>query len=322
MINQEFSLSYRFRYLLGGLYVIICLLTLSLLVAFMGSGAAHASTNDSSASLTGADSQDDPNIVADGFAAVSDKVSQATASSVASLDSFNHELKDAASSVANTLGNQSRLVAGSAYSGTAWAVHGVSHSTSFVARMPVSVWHGASNLTHIGDLISPAKANKSQLPQIDPQVAAEIANSKPLLNAAPLANAGSSAPQWPIHGVITEEFGVPHWPYQPIHTGIDISDGAPLGVTPIHPFEPGRVVAVIHSDEGFGNHVIVDHGGGLLSLYGHMNSTAVTVGQMVTDSTILGYEGTTGLSTGVHVHFEIDLNGQPVNPHLYVPGQP
>jgi murein DD-endopeptidase MepM/ murein hydrolase activator NlpD len=111
-------------------------------------------------------------------------------------------------------------------------------------------------------------------------------------------------------------------PYQPTHTGIDISDGWRSGVTPIHPFKPGRVIQVIHSNAGFGNHVIIDHGGGLTSLYGHMYSTSAQVGQQVDSSSILGYEGTTGASSGPHVHFEIRLNGQPVNPHNYVSGQP
>jgi murein DD-endopeptidase MepM/ murein hydrolase activator NlpD len=82
------------------------------------------------------------------------------------------------------------------------------------------------------------------------------------------------------------------------------------------------VIVVIRSNSGFGNHVIVDHGNGLTSLYGHMYATAVQVGQVVDKNTVLGYEGTTGASTGVHVHFEIDLNSQPVNPHLYVTGHP
>ena len=131
-----------------------------------------------------------------------------------------------------------------------------------------------------------------------------------------------TGPIWPIHGVITTEFGVPHWPFQPTHTGIDISDGKASGITPIHAFKPGVVKEVIHSSAGFGNHVIIDHGGGLTSLYGHMYSTAVKVGQKVDQKTVLGLEGTTGASTGPHVHFEIHVNGVPVDPHKYVDGRP
>ena len=103
---------------------------------------------------------------------------------------------------------------------------------------------------------------------------------------------------------------------------MDISDGQPEGVTPIHPFEPGTVLEVVHSNYGFGNHVIVSHGNGITSLYGHMYASAVQVGDRVNKNSILGYEGTTGASTGVHVHFEIDFNGQPVDPRKYVSGQP
>jgi murein DD-endopeptidase MepM/ murein hydrolase activator NlpD len=130
-----------------------------------------------------------------------------------------------------------------------------------------------------------------------------------------------TAPQWPIHGSITTLFGAPDWPFQAIHTGIDISDGWHSGVTPIHPFKPGRVIAVLHTG-GLGNHVIVDHGEGMTSVYGHMAFTSVQVGQLVDESAVLGTEGSTGASTGTHLHFEIRINNSPVNPMLYIPGRP
>jgi murein DD-endopeptidase MepM/ murein hydrolase activator NlpD len=127
-----------------------------------------------------------------------------------------------------------------------------------------------------------------------------------------------STPSWPIHGVITTEFGVPELPYQPIHTGLDISDGARPGVTPVHPFKPGRIIDVVHSSSGLGNHVVIDHGGGLTSVYGHLYSTSVTVGQIVDKTTVLGLEGSTGVSTGTHLHFEVKVNGQFVDPRRFI----
>lgn len=126
---------------------------------------------------------------------------------------------------------------------------------------------------------------------------------------------------WPIHGRITTEFGVYHEPYQKTHTGIDISDGKPSGTSAVTVFRSGTVLQVSHSG-GYGNHVIVDHGNGLTSLYGHLYSISVVVGQHVNPGDTLGYEGSTGDSTGPHVHFEIRLNNQPVNPHLYETGNP
>lgn len=132
----------------------------------------------------------------------------------------------------------------------------------------------------------------------------------------------SATTNWPIHGAITTHYGVPHRPFQPIHTGMDISSGQRSGVTHVKPFRSGVVIDTIHSRYGLGNHVVVDHGGGLTSVYAHLYSIAVTVGQVVDTSVTLGLEGSTGLSTGPHVHFEIRQDGKTMNPQDYVPGHP
>jgi murein DD-endopeptidase MepM/ murein hydrolase activator NlpD len=310
---------YRFRYFFGGLLLIACLPILSVSLSFIEPSQAQAS--GSSRAQTAITYNDDPNLVAAGFAAAMDKLSQTATAAATAIQSANHSFDAAALSAVKTIGDGGKLIARGAYTGASWTTHGVSEGVSFAASGPGYVWRGVSSAAHIGSFISPSETDKTPIPQIDPGIAAEIANSKPILSTLPASPKGVT-PQWPIHGIITEEFGVPHMPYQPIHTGIDISDAAAPGVTPIKPFKPGRVIAVVHSYSGFGNHVIVDHGGGLLSLYGHMYSTAVRVGQMVDENTTLGLEGSTGVSTGVHVHFEIDLNGQPVDPHRYVAGQP
>jgi murein DD-endopeptidase MepM/ murein hydrolase activator NlpD len=68
--------------------------------------------------------------------------------------------------------------------------------------------------------------------------------------------------------------------------------------------------------------LVIDHGGGLSSVYGHLYSISVKAGQMVDTNTVLGYEGSTGASTGTHLHFEIRVNGQPEDPKKFIPGLP
>lgn len=129
-------------------------------------------------------------------------------------------------------------------------------------------------------------------------------------------NASSS---WPLHGVVTLEFGESDLPYQPIHTGIDIA--GKYG-TPITPFMKGTVVEVEHLSWGYGNYIVIDHGNNVTSLYGHMSETEVTKGQIVQPGDIIGLEGQSGWATGPHVHFEVRVFGIPVNPRTFVQGEP
>jgi murein DD-endopeptidase MepM/ murein hydrolase activator NlpD len=316
MSDQGFIIMYRFRFLFGGLLIVAAVLLLSLVLSLINTSQVQAESG--TPSYAGNSSYDGANVVTDAFDAALNGTSQITASVVSAGQNVSSGMKQASASTVNG----GKYLAGGVYNTAGSALHGVSTAVLFTARLPVYAWHGVSNVTHLSSFINPASSDKTEPPRIDPAIAAEIANSRSLIKSMPVSAAFNTKPQWPIHGGITEEFGVPHWPWQPVHTGIDISDGAVQGITPVHPFKPGRVIVVIHSSEGFGNHVIIDHGNGMTSLYGHMYSTAVQVGQEVNQSTVLGTEGTTGLSTGVHVHFEIDINGAPANPHLYVNGQP
>ena len=81
----------------------------------------------------------------------------------------------------------------------------------------------------------------------------------------------------------------------------------------------GVVVAVGHSGIGYGNYVVVAHTGGLDTLYGHLATTLVKVGQSVSQGQPVGLEGSTGNSTGAHVHFELRINQKPVDPTPYLP---
>jgi murein DD-endopeptidase MepM/ murein hydrolase activator NlpD len=155
-----------------------------------------------------------------------------------------------------------------------------------------------------------------------PTSVTHVAAAAPIVSSVSSVSSSSSASIWPIHGKVTTEFGVFHEPWQATHTGLDISSAKPAGVTPVAAFHAGTVIQVIHSSVSYGNHVVIDHGGGLTSLYGHMADTTVSVGQQVNAGDIIGHEGSTGASTGPHVHFETDINGTPVSPRRYVTGNP
>jgi murein DD-endopeptidase MepM/ murein hydrolase activator NlpD len=105
--------------------------------------------------------------------------------------------------------------------------------------------------------------------------------------------------------------GYPHF-----HTGIDLV--APFGA-PAYAADDGIVALVGSSSSGYGNYVVIAHAGGLDTLYGHLSTALVTVGQAVTQGTVIGLEGSTGNSTGAHLHFELRINQKPVNPAPYLP---
>jgi murein DD-endopeptidase MepM/ murein hydrolase activator NlpD len=115
---------------------------------------------------------------------------------------------------------------------------------------------------------------------------------------------------WPVSGPITSGFG---WRWGRMHEGIDI--GAPCG-TPIHAAASGTVIFAGWMD-GYGNFVIVDHGGGIATAYGHQSAIYVSGGS-VSQGQVIGAVGSTGHSTGCHLHFEVRVNGTPVDPLSYL----
>jgi len=100
-----------------------------------------------------------------------------------------------------------------------------------------------------------------------------------------------------------------------LHTGVDIA--CPWG-TPLKAADSGRVSRVQYGTTGYGYNVIIEHGGGISTLYGHMSSIDVVQGQYVEKGEVIGAEGSTGRSTGPHVHFEVRINGAKVNPLSYI----
>lgn len=123
---------------------------------------------------------------------------------------------------------------------------------------------------------------------------------------------------WPVTGVITLEFGESDFPYQIFHTGIDIANPNGQIGDPITPVMDGTVIYAGEIFWGYGKHIIIDHGDNITSLYGHLNKIYVVNGQKVTINDVIGREGSTGWSTGPHLHFQIDVYGIPVNPRTFL----
>jgi len=135
------------------------------------------------------------------------------------------------------------------------------------------------------------------------------------------AIAGGEAPgsapialSWPLSGPITSPFGLRANPFgggrMDFHPGIDIA--APMGAT-IAAAAPGRVIYAGWYG-GYGNAVIIDHGSSVATLYGHCSQLFVAVGQDVQRGQAIGAVGSTGMSTGPHLHFEVRVNGKPTDP--------
>lgn len=124
--------------------------------------------------------------------------------------------------------------------------------------------------------------------------------------------------KWPVptNRYVSSHYGYRNiFGYREFHTGIDIP--APQG-TPIIASNSGVVTTARYASTGYGNRVIVDHGGGYKTLYAHCNSLNVKVGDYVNQGDVIAYVGTTGMSTGNHLHFEIRENDVTVNPYPYI----
>ena len=122
---------------------------------------------------------------------------------------------------------------------------------------------------------------------------------------------------WPVNGPIASPFGPRVQPIigaSTFHPGVDIavSQGTPIKAA------GDGVVRMAGPNGGYGNFTLIDHGGGLATGYGHQSRIAVSVGQQVSTGQVIGYVGSTGTSTGPHLHWEVRVNGSPVNPMSWV----
>ncbi len=132
---------------------------------------------------------------------------------------------------------------------------------------------------------------------------------------------------WPApQAQISQPFGPSTFAFEPaygayphFHTGIDLVE--PFG-SPIYAADDGVVALVGISSTGYGNYVVIAHSGGLDTLYGHLSTPLVKVGQSVTQGQPVGLEGSSGNSTGPHLHFELRINQRPVDPTPYLPPGP
>jgi murein DD-endopeptidase MepM/ murein hydrolase activator NlpD len=132
---------------------------------------------------------------------------------------------------------------------------------------------------------------------------------------------------WPVPGsTITQLFGPSTYDFEPpyggyphFHTGIDLADAMN---SPVYAAGDGVVVAATLSDVGYGNHIIIAHDQHTLTLYGHLETMGVKVGDTVKQGQLIGLVGSTGNSTGPHTHFEIRIDDNPVDPGMYLPPLP
>ncbi len=168
---------------------------------------------------------------------------------------------------------------------------------------------------------------------------AQAAAANPVAGVAPPAVVATGTPavspgalQWPLGGVVTQRFGPSPFAIEPavtlagisyphFHTGVDIA--APYE-TPVVSAADG-VVALAGSETdgaghlvGYGNYVVIAHGGNMITLYGHLAEVLVRAGEAVRAGQPIGLEGSTGNSTGPHVHFELRVQGRPTDPMSYV----
>jgi len=137
------------------------------------------------------------------------------------------------------------------------------------------------------------------------------------VTTADWARANSAPNLWPVEGPVTGSFGERIDPFNgegAFHSGIDI--GSSLGQPVIAPAD--GMVLFADFMGGYGRAVIVDHGRGITTRYGHLGNFAVAPGQHVQRGDILGYVGLSGRSTGPHLHYEVRINDTPVNPHKYL----
>ena len=153
---------------------------------------------------------------------------------------------------------------------------------------------------------------------ISENIASMLRNMEAGGGGAPAGQGGTGQFMWPCNGPITSYYG---WRTHPIfgttkyHSGMDIAVDSG---TPIHAADSGTVV---YSGwlGGYGNCIMIDHGGGLVTLYAHNSALNVGEGQYVSKGAVVAYAGSTGYSTGPHCHFEVRLHGELTEPLNYLP---
>ena len=175
---------------------------------------------------------------------------------------------------------------------------------------------------YISKLSEEEKQLQTQIDEYNYQVSSIEAEIRLLAQNSISADYIGGTMLWPVPGYdsITSSYGMRVHPITgayKLHTGIDI--GAPLGTSFIA--SANGIVSKATFNKAYGNMVIIDHGGGVQTLYAHGNEILVQVGQIVSAGTEILKVGSTGYSTGPHAHFEIRINGQTVNPTEFLVNQ-
>jgi murein DD-endopeptidase MepM/ murein hydrolase activator NlpD len=155
---------------------------------------------------------------------------------------------------------------------------------------------------------------EGEIGDLEGQIQAQLQaaqSSVPAQPAGPIQGESSSGFIWPVNGPVVSPFGM-RWGV--LHAGIDIA--VPAG-TPIRAAASGTVVLAAYTD-GYGNYTCIDHGGGISTCYAHQSSYAVSSGQSVDQGQVIGSVGCTGHCFGDHLHFEVRVNGSPVDPLGYL----
>jgi murein DD-endopeptidase MepM/ murein hydrolase activator NlpD len=177
--------------------------------------------------------------------------------------------------------------------------------------------HVASEVAEIEDL---SASEEAQLEALIVERQREIEAQREAARRAAGIVGTTSAPgalSWPVSGTITSPFGYRRNPFgggMEFHQGLDI--GAPMGTT-ITAAASGTVISAGWYG-GYGNYILIDHGGGMATGYGHCSQIFVSVGQQVQKGQAIGAVGSTGASTGPHLHFEVRIHGKPVDPAAYL----
>lgn len=193
---------------------------------------------------------------------------------------------------------------------TAWSIFSFRRELAYVALAFLSVillpFVAVIVLTQTGfNIVSDTLVDVSEVNQ-------EVELKNPLDGSTTTTLAGPFT--WPTVGIITLEFGESSF-VQAFHTGLDIAGKLNESVTP---FMEGKVIYAGQISWGYGKHVIVEHDNNLTSIYAHLNQINVAPGQEVEPGDVIGGQGSTGWSTGVHLHFQVNLYGIPVNPSVFL----